>query len=50
VAIGRKTRSHWPALMPNAHEGYVSWDNCGVALEEHASETDLTSRTISGWR
>src|SRR3989440_6951380 len=26
VKIRRKARSDWLALMPNAHEGYVSWD------------------------
>jgi hypothetical protein len=27
VKIRRKPRSDWLALMPNAHEGYVSWEN-----------------------
>jgi hypothetical protein len=26
VKIRRKPRSEWLALMPNAHEGYVSWE------------------------
>lgn len=26
VKIRRKARSEWLALMPNAHEGYVSWE------------------------
>src|SRR5207253_6374750 len=26
VKIRRKARSDWLALMPNAHEGYVSWE------------------------
>src|SRR5947209_18804955 len=26
VTIRRKARSDWLALMPNAHEGYVSWE------------------------
>ena len=26
VKVRRKARSDWLALMPNAHEGYVSWE------------------------
>ena len=26
VKIRRKARADWLALMPNAHEGYVSWE------------------------
>jgi hypothetical protein len=26
VKIRRKARSDWLALVPNAHEGYVSWE------------------------
>jgi hypothetical protein len=26
VKIRRKARTDWLALMPNAHEGYVSWE------------------------
>src|SRR5205823_7843615 len=26
VKVRRKARSEWLALMPNAHEGYVSWE------------------------
>jgi Recombinase len=26
VKIRRKARSEWLALMPNVHEGYVSWE------------------------
>ena len=26
MKIRRKARSDWLALMPNAHEGYVSWE------------------------
>jgi hypothetical protein len=30
VKIRRKARSDWLALMPNAHEGYVSWEKLTV--------------------
>jgi hypothetical protein len=29
VKIRRKARSDWLALMPNADEGYVSWEKTG---------------------
>ncbi len=29
VKIRRKPRADWLALMPNAHEGYVSWEKAG---------------------
>src|SRR4029078_12843344 len=30
VKVRRKARSEWLALMPNAHDGYVSWERFGA--------------------
>src|SRR5438309_12056056 len=41
--IRRKARSDWLALMPNAHEGYVSWDKA-EAIRKMVSSNVPTSR------
>jgi hypothetical protein len=43
VKIRRKPRSDWLALMPNAHEGYVSWENA-EAIRTMVSSNISTSR------
>ena len=43
VKIRRKARSDWLALMPNAHEGYVSWDKA-EAIRKMVSSNVPTSR------
>src|SRR5262249_14734708 len=43
VKIRRKARSDWLALMPNAHEGYVSWDKA-EAIRKMVSSNVATSR------
>src|SRR5262249_526146 len=43
VKIRRKARSDWLALMPNAHEGYVSWDKAD-ALRKIVSRNVPTGR------
>src|SRR5690242_8965464 len=43
VKIRRKARSDWLALMPNAHEGYVSWDKA-EAIRKMVSSNMSTSR------
>jgi Recombinase len=39
VKIRRKARSDWLALMPNAHEGYVSWEKA-EAIRKMVSSND----------
>ena len=41
--IRRKARSDWLALMPNAHEGYVSWEKA-EAIRNMVSSNIPTSR------
>jgi DNA invertase Pin-like site-specific DNA recombinase len=43
VTIRRKARTDWLALMPNAHEGYVSWDKA-EAIRMMVSSNVPTSR------
>ena len=43
VKIRRKARSDWLALMPNAHEGYVSWEEA-EAIRKMVSNNVPTSR------
>ena len=43
VKIRRKARSEWLALMPNAHEGYVSWEK-SEAIRVMVSNNVPTSR------
>src|SRR5262245_39748940 len=43
VKIRRKARSDWLALMPNAHEGYVSWEKA-EAIRKMVSRNVPTSR------
>jgi hypothetical protein len=43
VKIRRKARSDWLALMANAHEGYVSWDEA-EAIRKMVSSKVPTSR------
>jgi hypothetical protein len=43
VKIRRKARSDWLALMPNAHEGYVSWEKA-EAIRTMVSSNAPTSR------
>ncbi len=43
VKIRRKARSDWLALMPNAHEGYVSWEKA-EAIRKMVSGNIPTSR------
>src|SRR5512144_510377 len=43
VKIRRKTRTDWLALMPNAHEGYVSWEEA-EAIRTMVSSNVPTSR------
>jgi DNA invertase Pin-like site-specific DNA recombinase len=43
VKIRRKGRSDWLALVPNAHEGYVSWDKA-EAIRTMVSSNVPTSR------
>ena len=43
VKIRRKARSEWLALMPNAHEGYVSWEKA-EAIRKMVSSNVPTSR------
>src|SRR5690349_5414820 len=43
VKIRRKARSDWLALMPNAHEGYVSWEKA-EAIRKMISSNVPTSR------
>jgi DNA invertase Pin-like site-specific DNA recombinase len=43
VKIRRKARSDWLALMPNAHEGYVSWEKA-EAVRKMVSSNVQTSR------
>jgi hypothetical protein len=43
MTIRRKARSDWLALMPNAHEGYVSWDKA-EAIRKMVSSNVPTSR------
>ena len=43
VKIRRKARSEWLALMPNAHEGYVSWEK-SEAIRMMVSNNVPTSR------
>ena len=43
VKIRRKARSEWLALMPNVHEGYVSWEKA-EAIRKMVSSNISTSR------
>ena len=43
VKIRHKARSDWLALMPNAHEGYVSWEKA-EAIRKMVSNNVPTSR------
>jgi hypothetical protein len=43
VKIRRKPRSDWLALMPNAHEGYVSWEKAET-IRKMVSSNIPTSR------
>ena len=43
MKIRRKARSDWLALMPNAHEGYVSWERA-AAIRTMVSSNVPTSR------
>ena len=43
VKIRRKARTDWLALMPNAHEGYVSWERA-EAIRKMVSSNVPTSR------
>jgi len=43
VKIRRKARSEWLALMPNAHEGYVSWEKAET-IRKMVSRNVPTSR------
>jgi len=43
VKIRRKARSEWLALMPNTHEGYVSWDKAET-IRKMVSSNVPTSR------
>ena len=43
VKIHRKARSDWLALMPNAHEGYVSWEKAET-IRKMVSSNVPTSR------
>jgi hypothetical protein len=43
VSIRRKARSDWLALMPNAHEGYVSWEKAET-IRKMVSSNVSTSR------
>ena len=43
VKIRRKARSEWLALMPNTHEGYVSWEKA-EAIRKMVSSNISTSR------
>lgn len=43
VKIRRKARSDWLALMPNAHEGYISWEKA-EAIRTMVSSNAPTSR------
>jgi hypothetical protein len=43
VKIRRKARSGWLALMPNTHEGYVSWEKA-EAIREMVSSNIPSSR------
>ena len=43
VKIRRKARSDWLALMPNAHEGYVSWEKA-EAIRTMVSSNAPTNR------
>ena len=45
VKICRKARSDWLALMPNAHEGYVSWEKA-EAIRTMVSSNVPTSRFV----
>jgi hypothetical protein len=43
INIRRKARTDWLALMPNAHEGYVSWETA-EAIRAMVSSNVPTSR------
>ena len=43
VKIRRKARSEWLALMPNAHEGYISWEKAET-IRKMVSSNVPTSR------
>jgi DNA invertase Pin-like site-specific DNA recombinase len=43
VKIRRKARNDWLALMPNAHEGYISWEKA-EAIRKMVSSNVPTSR------
>jgi len=37
VKMRRKARTDWLALMPNAHEGYVSWERAEATAKWSAA-------------
>ena len=43
VRVRRKARADWLALMPNAHDGYVSWEKA-EAIRKMVSDNVPTSR------
>jgi len=43
VKVHRRARGEWLALMPNAHEGYVSWEKA-EAIRKMVSDNIPTSR------
>jgi hypothetical protein len=47
VKIRRKARSEWLALMPNANEGYVSWEKA-EAIRKISSRRAQTRRRFVG--
>jgi hypothetical protein len=49
VKIRRKARSEWLALMPNVHEGYVSWEKA-EARSERWSAAMSPPAAITGLR
>ena len=56
VKIRRKPRGDWLALMPNAHEGYVSWDKAETIrkmVSSNVPPADITVRLSTAthcWR
>jgi hypothetical protein len=48
VKIRRKARSEWLALMPNAHEGYVSWDKAETIRKMVTSNVPTSRHHDSG--
>jgi Recombinase len=51
VKIRRKARTDWLALMPNAHEGYVSWERAEAIRKMVSSHSHRpASRRAQAWR